>query len=234
MSHDSNTRPMGAWLMLCLCTLAWDAGGLDLPVMRLIGTPKGFAWQHHPLLEGVLHDGGRCLSTLAYLLLWGWALAPAGSGPSRRERWAVLTLVTLSLLSVGLAKHASRSSCPWEWREFGGTAVYTSHWKLWASDGGTGRCFPGGHASSALAFLALCLPWLCPPVVGRSAANGRRWLRVVLVAGGVAGLTQTLRGAHPPSHTLWTALLCGGIALGGWRLARPWLRIGLAQRPVMP
>jgi membrane-associated PAP2 superfamily phosphatase len=200
-----------AWLVLLLLTLGWDAAGMDLPVMSQIGTSAGFPWRHHPLLETVLHDGGRQLATGAYLLLWGWVLWPVSSGLSRRERGTVLALV-------------SRSSCPWEWSAFGGTAVYTSHWNLLAGDGGPGGCFPGGHASSALSFLALCLPWLRSPVAGRRRAPGWRWLTAVLLAGGLAGVTQTLRGAHPPSHTLWTLLICGAIALAGWRLALPWLR----------
>lgn len=213
-----------AWLVLLLLTLGWDAAGMDLPVMSQIGTSAGFPWRHHPLLETVLHDGGRQLATGAYLLLWGWVLWPVSSGPSRRERGTVLALVTLSMVTVGLLKQASRASCPWEWSAFGGTAVYTSHWNLLAGDGGTGGCFPGGHASSALSFLALCLPWLRSPVAGRRRAPGWRWLTAVLLAGGLAGVTQTLRGAHPPSHTLWTLLICGAIALAGWRLALPWLR----------
>ena len=223
-----------AWWVLLLLTLAWDASGLDLWVMRQIGTGAGFPWRHHPLLENVLHDGGRQLATLAYLLLWGWALWPPVNGPTRRERAAVLALVSLSLLAVSLLKHFSRSSCPWEWEAFGGSAVYTSHWDLLTGDGGGGRCFPGGHASSALSFLALCLPWLWSPEAGRRRTPGRRWLVAVLLAGLVAGLTQTLRGAHPPSHTLWTLLICSAIALAGWRMAWPWLCGGPVQRPVTP
>jgi membrane-associated PAP2 superfamily phosphatase len=223
-----------AWLALLLFTLCWDAAGLDLWVMRQIGTGAGFPWRHHPLLETVLHDGGRQLATLAYLLLWGWALWPAAAGPSRRERQTVLALVTLSIVAVGLLKQLSRSSCPWEWNAFGGTAAYTSHWNLWNGDGGAGRCFPGGHASSALSFLALCLPWLWSPVTGRRSAPGQRWLVAVLLAGLVAGLTQTLRGAHPPSHSLWTLLICSAIALAGWRMAQPWLRGASGQRTVTP
>ena len=37
------------------------------------------------------------------------------------------------------------------------------------------------------------------------------------------GLTQTLRGAHFPSHTLWTALVCWGVALANHQVFR-WVR----------
>lgn len=233
-SAPAPTALVCAGLALLLLTLGWDAAGLDRWVMRQIGTGTGFAWRHHTLLETVLHGGGRQLATVAYLVLWGWVLWPAATGPSRRERGTVLALVTLSLTAVALLKQLSRSSCPWEWSDFGGTAVYTSHWNLWTGDGGGGRCFPGGHASSALSFLALCLPWLWSPEAGRPRAPGRRWLATVLLAGLVAGFTQTLRGAHPPSHTLWTLLICGTIALAGWRIAWPWLCGGPVQRPVTP
>ena len=46
-----------AWLVLLLLTLGWDAAGMDLPVMSQIGTPTGFPWRHHPLLETDRVDG---------------------------------------------------------------------------------------------------------------------------------------------------------------------------------
>lgn len=237
--HNAPThRLMRAWLALALCTLAWDASGLDLPVMRLIGTPEGFPWQHHPLLEQVLHNGLRQLAWVAFGLLLVWALrkdpALGSTAPSQRERLAVLVLVTLAVLTINAIKWNSRTSCPWDWTAFGGPVPYVSHWNLFAVDGGSGRCFPGGHASSALAFVPLCLPWLWSPSGTRRPATGIGWLAGVLLAGLVAGGAQTLRGAHPPSHTLWTALICGGVALAGWRLAMPWLRAGSVQRAVTP
>ena len=34
--------------------------------------------------------------------------------------------------------------------------------------------------------------------------------------GAIAGGAQTLRGAHYPSHTLWTLVICLGSALAAW------------------
>ena len=230
-THQAPATPhplVSAWLVLGLFTLGWDASGLDLPVMRLIGTASGFPWQHDRLLEQVLHDGGRRLSMLLYAALLVWAVRPgprtASATLSRQERLVVLVLVTLALVLVSLLKRTSQTSCPWEWSAFGGQAVYVSHWNLLVRDGGAGHCFPGGHVSSALAFFALCLPWLWSPSPGRQARIGVGWLAGILLAGLVAGAAQTLRGAHPPSHTLWTALICSGVALAGWWLAQPWLR----------
>jgi membrane-associated PAP2 superfamily phosphatase len=225
------------WLGALLLTGLWDIGGLDLAVMRLIGTPTGFPLQHTWVLERVLHEGVRQAATGVFLLIAVWALWPArwnidrfaGLSLPRRERWAVLLLVALSLIAVNLIKNASLTSCPWELQAFGGPATYVSHWTWGLADGGTGRCFPGGHASSAFAFLALGLPWLMPPAgTSRSQVAGLRWLLAVLFAGAVAGTVQTVRGAHYPSHTLWTLVICGGVSLALWRM---WLS-RLAAKPV--
>ena len=47
------------WLGLLAITLAWDALGLDLPLMQHIGTSRGFALRGDALLERVMHDGLR-------------------------------------------------------------------------------------------------------------------------------------------------------------------------------
>lgn len=222
----SHGRLMRWWAMAAVLTVAWELSGLDMRVMQLIGTPTGFPLQHAWWLERVLHEGLRQAATLLFVALWAWALWPVRTpSVSRRERLAVMVLASLSLLAVNLIKHNSLTSCPWDWRLFGGLAEPVAHWRWGVADGGPGRCFPGGHASSAFAFIALCLPWLAPPSgdVSRRATVGFRWLIAVLAVGLVAGAVQTLRGAHPPSHTLWTMLICGAVALAGWRLWQPWL-----------
>ena len=66
------------------------------------------------------------------------------------------------------------------------------------------------------------LPWLMPPAgTSRIQVTGLRWLVPVLFAGAVAGTVQTVRGAHYPSHTLWTLVICGGVSLALWRLLLP-------------
>ena len=218
------------WLGALVLTVLWDISGLDLTVMRHIGTPTGFALQHTWVLERVLHEGVRQAATGLFLLLVVWALWPARWGMARlralnlprRERWVVLLMVVLSLVVVNLIKNASKTSCPWELQLFGGPAVYVSHWSWGLADGGTGRCIPGGHASSAFAFLGLCLPWLMPAAnTPRHRAVVMRWLFAVLLAGVVAGVVQTVRGAHYPSHSLWTLVICGGVSLVVWRFLLP-------------
>jgi membrane-associated PAP2 superfamily phosphatase len=230
--------PLTRWWLIALgLTLLWDWMGADLAVMQLIGSPSGFALRDQWLLSRVLHDAVRQAAVLFYLLIWVWAAWPARwqRGPAalwtlpRRERLVIAVLIALSLLAVNLIKNASQTSCPWDLNAFGGPAQYVSHWSLGLRDGGSGRCFPGGHASSAYAFLGLCLPWLMPPAGrSRAPAAGWRWLNAWLIAGAVAGAVQTVRGAHYPSHTLWTLVICAGVSLAGWKLMNHPLRAARA------
>lgn len=199
------------WLRLDIATtlasllllLAWDFSGLDLPAMRAVGSSAGFEWQHHWLTQRVAHDGGRLLAwlVLAVLLVNVWR--PLWPGPTRAERvrWLVVTVVCVVV--VPAIKQVSRSSCPWDLAEFDGVAQYVSHWTLGRGDGGPGRCFPSGHAAAAFAYFS---GWFALRDEHPRAA--RAWLLAVLAVGTLFGVAQYVRGAHYPSHTLWTAWLC--------------------------
>lgn len=218
-----------AGLLLLLTTLLWDWGGQDLAVMRWWGDAQGFAWRDNPWLAHYGHDVVKrvlLLVLLAWLALLAWGGGPVRSW-SGHERLAVALGSLASLLVVSLIKRASLTSCPWDLTEFGGMARYVSHWALGVGDGGGAHCFPGGHASAALAFVGAALPAL-------STRRATPWrgslLLLLLLAGGAAlGAVQTLRGAHYPSHTLWTMVICYAAsaitwwavhAWAGWRAAR--------------
>lgn len=219
-------RRFTLWTLAALLLLAgWDAGGLDLPAARLLAGPHGFALQNHWLLTKVLHQGVLPLSWLLVVWItlgvWWPTLGQQKLDAGARLRWAGSTW--LALLVVDLLKLASRTSCPWDLAEFGGTAVHVSHWAWGVLDGGAGHCFPAGHATAGFAFVSGFFAWR------RTApALARRWLAGALVAGTVLGLSQQLRGAHFTSHTLWTAFLCWSIA---WAVhAMPALVAGRAPR----
>lgn len=193
-------------LLVCLpILLLWDAGGLDLQVTRLFGSAQGFALRDHMLLTTVMHEGARTLSwaVTAWLVL-GIAF-PTGLqrrlARADRIRWAVATL--LAATAVSLIKAVSWTSCPWDLAEFGGVAQYISHWQLGLRDGGSGHCFPAGHAAAGFAHLA---GWFALRHHAPRAA--RWWLAAALLAGLALGLAQQLRGAHHLSHTLWSAWVC--------------------------
>ncbi|NIC40036.1 phosphatase PAP2 family protein [Aquabacterium sp. A08] len=210
------------WALLA-AVLVWDASGLDRWVVGGLAGAQGFPLRHHWLLEAVLHDAARHLATLAWVALVAMVVWPLGA-MRQLDRWQrveVATGTALALAAVNLVKRHSLTSCPWDLQAFGGAASYVSHWAWGLADGGPGHCFPGGHASAALAFLALALPWLASSdALGQR--RGRGVLGAVLALGLLLGATQTLRGAHYPSHTAWAALVCWAVALANHAVFRRW------------
>lgn len=214
--HSTASRLVAHWARISCGALAllilWDASGLDLPLARLFGDSHGFALRGAFWLEVVFHQGAR---DFGWLLL---AIIAVGSRfPKRflrsltpRERLGLWALPLVCLVAITLMKHGSATSCPWDLREFGGTLEHVSHWLPGATDGGSGHCFPAGHASTGFAFVAGFF------VLARAYSRlAVWWLAVALLAGLVLGLTQQIRGAHFTSHTLWTAWICwtlGGLA----------------------
>lgn len=201
------------WGALLVVTLAWDASGADLKAMTQLAGPQGFAWRDQWWLSAVMHDGAKKLAVVIYLGVLLLTVWPRGIWRqlSRSQRLEIALGITLSLLVVSVIKRSSLTSCPWDLQAFGGIARYVSHWSWGVADGGNGFCFPGGHASSAFAFIALSLPWLTSERTDHQRL-GRTMIGVILLAGLTLGLVQTLRGAHYPSHTAWTALFCAATA----------------------
>lgn len=189
--------------------LLWEALQLDRWAAHLYGNGGGFALRDSGFASRVMHDGGRSLGwcVLAFLALDAWRQWLPG--PSRGERLRGFAATLAALLLVPLLKRGSRTSCPWDLVEFGGRASYVSHWALGVTDGGPGRCFPSGHAVAAFAFFSgyFLLRQHRP-------ALARTWLIGVLALGFGFGWAQLARGAHYPSHTLWSAWLCWLVCVG--------------------
>lgn len=216
-------------LLVAMVILLWDASGLDRLVTAGFADANGFVLRHNWWLERVFHDGARQLAILLFLGLWLAVWRPIGwlGSISRLERLEAAIGISLSLLLVSGIKHYSLTSCPWDLQVYGGYAQYLSHWAWGLKDGGSGHCFPGGHASAAFAYLALPLPWLLSASLIKQQL-GRRILWGVLAAGMLLGATQTLRGAHYPSHTLWTGMLCWLTALANHQI---FAMLGQSRRP---
>jgi membrane-associated PAP2 superfamily phosphatase len=196
-------------LLLLMLVVMWDVSGLDLRVMQWFGSDQGFALKENWWLSTIMHTRAQQLSVLAYVFLLAMVFWPQGlfRATNRKQRAASVLAITASLVAVSILKRISLTSCPWDLSIFGGPASYVSHWSLGLSDGGGGRCFPSGHASSALAFMAVSFPALFSQDASRHRV-GHALLLLVVLLGAVFGMTQTVRGAHYPSHTFWTAWIC--------------------------
>lgn len=199
-------RRIAAWTLATLALLVlWDFLGQDRLLARAFGSASGFPLRDQWFFVHVAHEGARRVGWLLVLLLalgvW-WPMGPLRRlDTGERLQWVVSTLLALAV--VGLAKNLSSTSCPWDMAEFGGVARYASHWAWGLADGGSGRCFPAGHASAGFAFLS---GWFAL----RRAQPRAAWacLAASLLAGLLLGLAQQARGAHFMSHTLWSGWLC--------------------------
>ena len=207
-SFDNTDRVSRRDWLVSLCALVllalWDSTGWDLSVMRWLGTTYGFVWRDATGLVW-LYSASRAAGWAA--LAWMAWMAFSGA---RRDTLNVpywLGITVLCLLVVTVLRYASTTSCPWDLAEFGGTARYISHWRFLMRDGGTGSCFPSGHASTAFAFFN-CYFMFRPS----EPKHARRVLVMVCAAGLIVSLTQIARGAHYPSHTLWTGWWCWTLA----------------------
>ena len=200
--------------MALVALLCWDVSGLDLATARLFGSAHGFGLRDSWWTATLLHQGGRLAAwvTMVAVALSLWSLPKRGQ-PSRAQRFRWIAMMLLCIVAVPAIKRFSPTSCPWDLAEFGGVATYVSHWRLGQADGGSGRCFPSGHAVAAYGFFGMYFLWR-----PYSAVRARAWLCAVLVVGAVFGLAQLARGAHYPSHTLWSAWLCWGLFAGASRL----------------
>ena len=194
------------WLVTlgALALLAgWDMARWDLPLMHALGNINGFAWHEAAALRW-LHSAGRAVGWAAL----AWMIWITFSAPQHRDLNARywLGITVLCLLVINALKYTSSTSCPWDLAEFGGVTPYVSHWTLRLHDSGPGHCFTSGHASAAFAFFS------CYFKQRRvDAGRAKRYASVVWAAGLVLSLTQIARGAHYPSHALWTAWLCWSI-----------------------
>lgn len=208
-SPPSFTLAAATAVASCLL-LAWDLGGGDVALARMMGGAHAFPLRGSFWLSTVFHDWAKAAAwvlvvALAASAAWPWG--PFAHLPFARR----LQLAAGPLLATGvvtLLKASSLTSCPWDLDTFGGVGHYLSHWSGWtAADGGTGHCFPAGHASTGFAFL-------CGFFALRHDLPGlaRRWLVAALCAGAFLGLVQQFRGAHFLSHTLWTGWICWMLA----------------------
>ncbi|MGH8087531.1 MAG: phosphatase PAP2 family protein [Stenotrophomonas sp.] len=185
----------------------------DLEVSAWLYAAQGHAWALKDawITEQVIHKLGRNLSIGAGLVVLGLAIASAWK-PSlaglRRPLLRLFVSVALSTILVSLLKKHTGMDCPWDLTRYGGTREFVGLLAARPHGMPTGVCFPAGHSSAGFAWVSLYFFALM-------VRPAWRWggLAVGLLAGGVFGLSQQLRGAHFLSHDLWTLATCWTVSL---------------------
>lgn len=190
---------------------------LDLLISGYWFDPKtqSFPWEHNYWLDLFNHRLLKItiISAAVCSLFWGVY--------RRNIRLVVTTLlIGVGPLVIGILKSTSAHSCPWDLVEYGGKAVSYILMDTAPAGAGPGHCFPGGHASSGFALMAVF--FLFYPERPRLATLC--WI-VGVCLGMIMGFGQVMRGAHFLTHNLWA---------GWWvwlsQLALFWLISGYDHR----
>jgi membrane-associated PAP2 superfamily phosphatase len=192
----------------------FSRSGLDLRISALAYSPEQRAF---PLRDAWLFAvAGHTALKFAALSLWFALLVTALAAP----RWRRIALhawlgTTLAAFAVGGLRELSAHSCPWDLAQFGGTAQWFPLFGEASAQPGPGRCLPAAHASSGFALFALYFALRdAHPRLARAA------LALAWIVGLTAGAVQVVRGAHFPSHALWTAWIAWALNVGLYALIR--------------
>ena len=192
--------------------------GADQWLADRIYVAGGHAWalQSNPLVEGIIHEGGRQASKWAWYAVAMGLLLALLHRPLAAWRWPLAYLLASTLLATALVaamKRGTHMDCPWDLLRYGGEKPFYGLFTRRPMGLASAGCFPAGHASAGYAWVALYFFFL---------ATRPRWrwwgLGCALAAGLVFGIAQQLRGAHFLSHDVWALLARWLVALSLYRL----------------
>lgn len=168
------------------------------------------------IAEGLMHRGGsNLIRVVAVTALLGWLLSfrlPALQ-PWRRKSGYLLLCLACGTGLVGLGKRYSNVDCPWDLDRYSGDRPYVHLFADRPDELPAGHCFPGGHSSGAFSLFAFYFM-----LRDRRRRAARYALTGVAVTGLAFAAGQWVRGAHFPSHDLWSAFICWNVALGFYAL----------------
>lgn len=196
----------GLVLPLALVALAsaLQASGLDARLSSALydASTQRFFLSSEGWADLLGHRVGKSLVLAAWALLAGAALASPWIPvfkPHRRLLWTLVAAMGLGPALVAVLKDMNTHACPWNLKEYGGTADYSARWFVSRLE--AGRCFPGGHAAGGFSLVAIAF---AGQVLQRPGLR-RAGLWLGFGVGAVFSLLRVAQGAHFMSHNLWAA-----------------------------
>ncbi|MCU1717113.1 phosphatase PAP2 family protein [Pseudomonas sp. 5P_3.1_Bac2] len=224
--HSSRPFNFRLWLsipLLCMVLLLIvEPAPLDFALAHWFYQPGvGFIGAKSFVLEDFLHDRAKqAVILFGVLVIVGFiaSLFVQRLKPQRLTLGYLVLSLTLSTSMVAPLKVLTAVQCPWNLSEFGATETYSNLLDQRPVTDKPGRCWPGGHASSGFALLALFFA-----LRDRRPRLARGALVFALALGTVFSVGRMLQGAHFLSHNVWTLLIDWTICAlcYRWLLYRP-------------
>ncbi|WDS35067.1 phosphatase PAP2 family protein [Pseudoxanthomonas sp.] len=218
------------WGPLCAAVAAialLQGLGGDLWVADHLYAAEGGRWalEHHWITETLVHQWGKRLDIVAWLLLAMVRVSlprhPAARAWARPLNYLLVATLAGPLL-VSWMKSWTDVDCPWDLVRYGGLHPYVELFQHRPAGYGPGQCFPAGHSSAGYGWVALFF--------GLGAIKPRwGWIGLAagLSVGLLFGISQQLRGAHFLSHDVASVTVCW---LAAWGLQRLMLRTSKEAR----
>lgn len=181
-----------------------------------------FPYQHSDSYELWLHEWPKRLAVGVFFLLLLVSLIPWRGRTLQRwyiPLWLSLAAMLISSSVVGSLKRETDVYCPVQIANFGGRHAATVEGPFPTFEGEGGHCWPAGHATTGMSFVALYfgLLMMAKPRLAQVALWGS------LASGHLLGLAQVLRGQHFLSHQLWTTAICWFVSLAVFWIWQEWV-----------
>lgn len=168
-------------------------------------------YRSHWLFDSIIHEGGRYFNIcvgVAWLICFVLTFL---IGPARKLKKPMLYFLSATAagpLIVGALKNTTHIYTPWDLKIFSGTMPYIRLFDHVPNGLPVGEGFPAGHASGGYAFFSLYF------VLRHFGSPYRIYgLLFGLGLGTIFGIGQQVRGAHFPSHDLFSMAICWYAAL---------------------
>ena len=200
-------------LFIIVVAIGFEYSGLDIWWASHFFDASTLCWplRDHWLFEQVIHEGGRLFNIFTagtWLLIF---IAVSLHKPFRKYQKPMLYFFAASASGpalVGLLKHLTHIYTPWSITPFSGSLPYIRLFDAVPDGLPVGEAFPAGHASGGYAYFSLYFLLHQLEASGLKVPRKKIGLAAGLILGGIFGLGQQVRGAHFPSHDLFTMVIC--------------------------
>ena len=195
-------------LAVAMLALSFEYSGIDIWWDSLFYDQIHHVWPYTSLYitEDILHIGAKkALMAFAFtnfLLVLASFVVPVLK-PYRKHLFYILIAALAGPVIVAYLKGHNHICTPWELTMFGGDLPYIRVFDVVPDGTPIGQGFPGGHSSGGFAYVSVYFA-----LTAMRSKYRFYGLLIPVLIGIVLSLTQEIRGAHFPSHDMFSFVVC--------------------------